>query len=528
MGMLFNEQGQPIEQALTLALITPRQLQGVWVFGARFKISLNVDAAMQAVQLQDAASLAFSFEPLEVSILDNSAGWHASAPRNGSNAGDRVYELVRPVRLHKLVNASWSGAKLYRMDGGQRVGDPTMVLNSLGSVISADFTAAQFTVNRVPENAPVGSLALQVQGRPTSPRLKLRMGPPEGTGEALWQWLDCPGEQAQACGTTVQAGLWASALARALALWRQSGASAATPLVLTLEAWSDAPCTLKLTPSQFALKGQLQSPLLGKAGAFTDEALRFGGEVHQCQSITLPGSLAKASAVAVHLGITQADTPSASGLPAASGLGQQGFALQAGNWVGRPWPVSAARFVAGLAVPWWPLEATSSLTLSLHAEQAGHVSDTPLVQASVSTESAGAHWLVFRWAECQLQPGTYWLRLRATDGGGIWLGAPSEEAVRIIRQEAQQAHVHLSAPLQPIVAELAHANPQTPKVRCTLDGQAMTLQPDVDANADAQPERWVARLDKLAAPLSAGVLTICCDDPVLVSVRDVVAQQALT
>lgn len=524
MGMLFNEQGQPVEQALTLALGTPRQVAGAWVFGARFKLSMTVDAAIQALQLQDAASLVFSFDPLDVMIQDGSAGWHLNAPRNGSNAGDREYDLVRPVRLHKLTNASWSGAKLYRMDAGQRVGDPTIELNSLGGVISADFTAAQFTVNRVPANSAVGNLGLHVQGRATSPRLKLRMGPPDGSGESLWQWLDCPGEQAQACGTTINAASWASALERALALWRKSGASASTPLVLTLEAWSDAPCTLKLTPNQFEFKGKIQSPLLGKAGALTDEAMRFGGEVHQCQSITLPGSLAKVSAVAVLLGITQADALSAGGLPAASGLGQQGFALQSGNWVGRSWEVCAPRFVAGLAVPWWPLEAASSLTLSLHAEQAGHLSDTPLALASVSSESVGAHWLVFRWAECQLQPGTYWLRLRATDGGGIWLGAPTEDVVHIIKQEAQQAHVHLTAPVQPIVAELASTDIHTPKVRCTLDGQAMSLQPD----ADAQPEHWVARLDKLSAPLSAGVLTICCDDPVLVSVRDVAVEQAIT
>lgn len=524
MGILFNEQGQPIEQALTMSLNTPRQVNGAWVFGGRFKLGLTADVAMQALQLQDAASLSFSFEPLDVTIHDDSAGWHAGAPKSGANAGDRVYELVRPIRLYKLTNASWIGARLYRMDGGKRVGDPTIELPSLGGEIPADFTASQFTVTRVPEGAPVGNLALHMQGRPTSPRLKLRMGPPDGSGEALWQWLDCPGEQRQACGTTIHAAIWASALERALTLWHQSGASASTPLVLTLEAWSDAPCTLKVTPSQFMLKGRLKTPLLGKAVALTDEALRFGGEVRQCRSFTLPGSLAKASAVAVLLGITQADTPSASGLPAASGLGQQGFALQAGHWVGRPWPVSAPRFVAGLAVPWWPLEAASSLTLSLHAEQAGHVSDTPLVQASVSTGSSGAHWLVFRWAESQLQPGAYWLRLRATDGAGIWLGAPGEEAVRIIRQEAQQAHVHLTAPLQPIVAELVNADIHVPKVRCTLDGQAMTLQPD----ADAQPDHWVARLDKLAVPLSAGVLTICSDDPVLVSVRDVAALQALT
>lgn len=528
MGMLFNEQGQPVEQALTLALNTPSQHNGVWVFGARFKLSLPVDAAMQALQLHDAAALAFSFEPLDVVIQDGSAGWHLNAPKNGSNAGDRVYELVRPVRLHKLTNASWSGAKLYRMDAGKRVGDPTIELASLGGVISADFTAAQFTVNRVPESSPVGSLSLHVQGRATSPRLKLRMGPPDGSGEALWQWLDCPGEQAQACGGTINAPGWASALERALALWRQSGASASTPLVLTLEAWSDAPCTLKLTPSQFTLKGQLRSPLLGKAGALTDEAMRFGGEVLQCQSITLPGSLANAAAVAVLLGITQADTPSASGLPALASLGQQGFALQAGNWVARSWPLIQPRFISGLAVPWWPLEAGSTLTLSLHAEQAGHVNDTPLAQATVSTEASGPHWLVFRWDEINLQPGACWLRLRATDGGGIWLGEDVHDSqpggVRIMRQEAQQAHVHLSAPVQPIVAELTQLDSRAPRVRCTLDGQAMGLGPD----ADEQPDHWVARLDKLSAPLSAGVLTICCDDPVLVSVRDVIALQALT
>jgi hypothetical protein len=540
MDHLFAQNsGTPLQGPTVLQLDRPQAQGAVTVFQARWVVRIPVAAGVTQLNLAGQAALSVQFEALAFGLgLGNTAldaAWYRSPPA-AISANEYAFHLMPPVRLDHLSSTAFTRAELHRMDGASKVDHPS-VNTPMGSVIADEFVASRFVVSLfdAPANAQPGNrVSLHMVGRPTSPRIKLST---TDASETLWQWLAFPGEQTQSRTATINATAWQSALARALAL-HQAGklpGGSASEIVLHLDVISDAPCRLTLTPTAlaFAQEVPMASALPGAAdgghsqGASTDAGgpvtLRFDGQREQCQLIELRKPAAAASRIQLDLRVSPGDA-SAAPLPSVAAMGQRGFALQGGDWLARPWPVPTASFVSALALPWWPLEGGATLTLSLHAEQAGQAADAAMAQATLSAsgEAAGQgpQWLIFRWPEQPLQPGAYWLKLAVKQGSGLWLAqAQGTQDITVTRQSAEQAHQHVLTPLTPVAQALAAAGPQVAPMRCSLNGVALSL-----ARADvAQPGHWLAELGTLPASLQSApnwMLSVCSEAQLLVTLQD--------
>jgi len=544
MGHLFaQDNGKEITGATPVVLGTPVVQGPVTLFQAGYLLRIPVSDQTTALQLDAQASLSVQFSDYSLSLAQGSSLWYKS-PVTSAKQGEYAFNLVLPVRLDHLSSSAYTSAKLYRMDGPKKVDDPTLTV-PVGAYIGEDFVAARFTVGleAPPANAQSGNpVTLHIKGRPTSPRVRLSMQVGEGNQqrtELLWQWLDFPGEQMQARTATINAASWQSALARALSL-RASGQS---ELLLNLDVISDAPCQVVITPMHFSFTAQAPA-MPATSLAATGGSLRFSGAQHTCQqmALTKPGGAARS--VVVDMAVTRSGEPALPGLPTLSEMGSRGFALQGGEWLARPWPQAEACMLAGLALPWWPLEAGATLTLSLHADQAGHPADTALAQTTLSTDTAAAHWLSFRWPAQTLQPGGLWLKLAVKEGAGLWLGQTCMPDTTVARQSAEQPHQHLSSPLLPWALALPTSLASAPALQCSINGQAMVLTPGPTASGASAPtaptaksdassgtaeprphaERWLATLSTVPAELqgaSAWTLTVCSDEGLLVALQDV-------
>jgi hypothetical protein len=537
MGNLYSSAsgGSEVIGTTTLSLTTPQAVGAAMLFQARYFVRIPLNAKTSQLQLDSQARLEIRFASVDLRIGLDAPTWHKTPPQRPAN-GEIAFDLVLPVKLDYLSSTLYPSARLYRMDGTSKAADPTLSV-VMYQQLSQDFTAARFTVALDPkvqtymlmmapaqgaskqaQHSPqtqqahaTDELSLNIKGHPTSPRLKLATLDGQ---EVLWQWLDFPGEQTQDRTVTVSAATWLPALGRALAL-RQPGQN---EIVLTLDLISDAPCQTVLTASHFQLQSQASALPADAPGVAS--SLRFSGEQHQCQQIPLDKPAGTASRVEVQLQITQAGGPVAQSLPPLADIGRRGFSLQGGDWLARPWPVEASGFLGGLAIPWWPLEPDATLSLSLHADQAGHPGDTPLAQASISTPTETPHWLIFRWPELMLQPGPFWLRLSVKAGHGLWLGQDAPAELTVTRQSAQQPQQHIATPLAPMAQGLSNGTIPAPPVSCSLNGTPLNLQ----ADANDQADHWLATLAPVPAALQAAspwVLTVCSDRSLLVSVRDV-------
>ena len=512
--------------APTTTLLTLPQAQGAIVlFQTRYFVRLPVDDDTRSLSLSAQTSLQLTFHPEPVTIGMGASSWHRVTPKL---SGDKVvFDLVRPVKVASLSSTKYQHVDLFRMDGSHKVDDASVSV-AIHAGLPDDFTAARFTAGlSLPKANPSAAnvLSLKVQGYPTSPRVKLSMrDPATGLDEVLWQWLDHPGEQTQACGVTITAQTWHSALKRALSLRGKD----ATEIILFVDVISDAPCRVVITPGQSARDVQSQAmvplPILSGGGG----ALRFSGEQAQCQTVVLNKPSGVASKVQVRLSIVRSGGGQLQARPDVKTLGAQGLHLAGGDWLARPWPQDRTCFNVGFALPWWPLEGESALILSLHGDHVGHPGATALAQASVTTSTAKPHWLVFRWPEVPLQPGPYWVRLSVTEGGGLWLGQALDAPMGLARQCGQQAHQHLSTPLSPLVQTLSPnapgASPE-PGVTCTLQGQRMTLVAD-PAGQDVHWRATLATVPPEIQTAAAWPLVICCDNGALISLQDVTVERA--
>jgi hypothetical protein len=517
MALLYTQEsgGSAMTAATTVPLTEP-QVQGpLSLFQQRYFLRIAVNAQTAQLSLGAQTTLQIVFQPAAVSIGMAASAWHRSPPQR---QGDEVeFDLVRPVRVAALGSSAFQQVQLFRMDGARKVDDPS-VDTATGVALSDDFSASRFTAALSvpkPSASSANVLSVLVNGYPTSPRLKLSMHvPAKVTDEVLWQWLEFPGEQSQPCTATITADTWQPALDRALAL-RTPGQ---TELVLFLDVISDAPCRAVITPSHDEVRSQAQAT--DPAASVGSGALRFSGQQPQCQIVILDKPAGNASSVQVRLRIAATESSHAADLPPPETLGQQGFRLAGGDWLARFWPQAGTSFNVGLCLPWWPLEGDSALILSLHADHVGHPADMALAQAGVDTSTTHPHWLIFRWPEVPLQPGSYWVRLRVTKGGGLWLGEWAETPLPVARQSAQQPHQHLSTPMAPLLRPLSAGASAGPGVTCTLQGEPMVLE----AEPGTAVGRWRASLAVVPPPLQSGSqwqLAICSDNGALVRIDEV-------
>ena len=257
-------------------------------------------------------------------------------------------------------------------------------------------------------------------------------------------------------------------------------------MVLPLLIESDAPCTVVL--QQATLEFLLEAELLPAPAQ-----LSFAGGSEQTQSVSLqpeaaqPLRLHLAASVALHDPQTAAEPP-----PLASGAPRTGIQIEAGTQAAAVWEADRPYWLIGFALAWYPLSDHVVLQVSLLAEAGGAAAGQPLIEARLETNATGATWLRCQCAQTAVQPGRYWLRLRAEDGSGLWLAEAASPAEPVWQQvppaegSVSTLPLHLlHFALEPAAAEQAQQAP----VRLALNGVALAatspregaLEVDTDA-----------------------------------------------
>ena len=150
--------------------------------------------------------------------------------------------------------------------------------------------------------------------------------------------------------------------------------------------------------------------------------LSFVGGSEQTQSLSLQSAAAQslrlhlAASVALHDPKTAGEPP-----PLAAGGLRTGIRIEAGAQAAVIWEADRPYWLIGFALAWYALSQHVVLQISLLAEAGGAAAGKPLIEARLETDATGAAWLRFQCPQTAVQPGRYWLRLRAEDGSGLWL-----------------------------------------------------------------------------------------------------------
>lgn len=433
----------------SVALAVPQWTGDLAVF--RHSFWLPVPALPDALGLSlGVAELQAGFAPLRLALSFDRSDWFA--PAAPAARGGRRLKMRLPLPVLQFRGGSAQANRyrytLHRADG-EHVAEDAAASGTTGEDlpepwVGADFevvTGAMLTVanlqagpqvnTRPARRAQAPALAtgvevhdglllaeaegllsqqfallsqLVVEGRPTSPRLRLFAERVSGD-ELLWQALQ-PGD----AGTTTLpaeplAGAWAPALERLQRLLGEDD----PPLRLRLDCESDAPCSLSLPSLSLRLDAELA---LLPAPARLD----FDGHAHQRhllpltlpaggvpQALTLSGRVVADAAAAASTGGSDGRQGALMGLGAAEGSWQQALDLPAGR-------------VGGVAIAWQPMSAAVSVHWRLLSE-GGAV----LLAQTVTLPTPSGGWLALRCAPLDLQAGRTWLAVAVSEGAGLWL-----------------------------------------------------------------------------------------------------------
>ncbi len=430
------------------------------IFERRLYLRLPTGGAAQVI-VDDQATLLDG--QIQAIGYDARAAAAPGGPASLSSLGDAlVVALDAPRRVTRVdLAAGTAGSaahtlELYRLDGQRRADDPTVSAGVSAGTERAELSADAFSdlrfALRLKRNdtgsyvalTPAKLAALQVQTRPTSPRIGLAAATGSEAPLVFWQ---APGELAPGAPEgQVHAGPpLASALQRqldrALAAARDqlaAGAIAQLPahLDVALVIQSDAPCDLSIA----ALKVVYRLAQASFPGGEPKRVLRFGGASAQQLDLQLPAGATVHAATLRAVESFKAERPAAlspaAPAPEPEPAQRQGLLLGKGTWAAQPFTPPQALSAMGCAIAVMALAVPAELTLELQEDWRGQPSGRRLAVASATLDRAGLPaWVRLPFAAPVVLPAQgHWLVIRAARGEALCLLDAGDPPARLLEQ----------------------------------------------------------------------------------------------
>ncbi len=546
------------------SLTSPVQEDGVTLFRTTLYVCVPIDARCEGVRVASASQLGIQFEPVTVHIEPDNHSW----VDEWSNEFDAASVRLRyPAPVTKLFSSTYRKVALHRVDGDAIAKEATVSNALLGQPLPEPFVGAEFRAaltDQIEENFAIlladatsdmhqqamskvlfaaasapgsdiashdivpgsalekalfgaGLNALDVKGLPGTPRLLLF---DSSHTETLWQWME-PGEHASPVSFS-SAGddlvtLLQPAFDRAFELKRK-GLEAqtdldATRMVLPLVIESDSPCRVVVGPAN--LSGRLEVDLLESPVGLT-----FTSGADNTQTVVVDPPPGTRLGINVDATVAQREAAPLDEPPSLPSSARRGVQIEPGGHVAVPWQAARPYWLCGIAFGWYALSERTVLNAAIFADAGGNPTAQPLAEGRIEVSLASAGWVRGRWPDIPIQPGSYWLRLRADEGFGVWLGLPDPDKrpVWMLTPPSKGASARMAVDL--LVAPLegqGAATDSVPRMTVALNGAALALSSPRSGAVAAQ----LAEVAPLAAagPWSVDVTTALETTVTLQSVR---------
>jgi hypothetical protein len=284
-------------------------------------------------------------------------------------------------------------------------------------------------------------------------------------------------------------------------------------MVLPLVIESDAPCRVIVGPANVI--GRLEVDLLeGPVG------LTFTSGADQTQSVVVDPPVGTRTGLDIEATVAQREAaPLNEPTPIPPGA-RQGIQLDPGGHVAVPWQADRPYWLCGIAFGWYALSERTVLNAAIFPDASGSPTAQPLAEGRIEVSLSSPGWVRGRWPDIPIQPGAYWLRLRADEGFGVWLGLPSADKrqVWMLTPPAKGASTTMAVTLLVVPLEgRGTAIESVPPITLALNGATLALSSPRSGAVVAQ----LAEAGPLAAasPWSVDVTTAYETTVTLQSVR---------
>lgn len=504
-----------------LSLTSPVQEDGVTLFRAILYVCVGLDARCQGVQVAPASQLGIRFEPVTVHIEPDNHSWVDQWSHEFDAATVR---LRYPAPVTKLFSSTYRHVALHRVDG-DAVAEQATVSAALNQVLPQSFVGAEFhaaLTDRIEENfailladatsdvhqqamsnikfAPApgpgsqttphdlvpgsalekilfreGLNALDVNGLPGTPRLLLF----DSThAETLWQWME-PGEHSSPVffnsSSDDLVALLQPAFDRAFELKRKALDEQtdldATRMVLPLVIESDSPCRVVVGPAN--LIGRLEVDLLQ-----SPVGLSFTSGADNTQTVVVDPPPGTRLGIDVDATVAQREAAPLNEPPPLPTSARHGIQIEPGGHVAVPWQADRPYWLCGIAFGWYALSERTVLNAAIFPDAGGNPTAQPLAEGRIEVSLSSPGWVRGRWPDIPIQPGVYWLRLRADEGFGVWLGlpGPDKRQVWMLTPPAKGGSTRMTVDLlvTPLEGQGA-AFDSVPRMAVALNGAALAL-----------------------------------------------------
>ncbi len=411
------------------------------IFYLRFLLNNNPDKI--AIN-QDSTELQVAFASLEY----NSAAPGAEADITPYADSFIVDLKTAPGYLSKINinNANVSQVEIYRVDGNRLMSDPTLTINN-NTTISEEFVAARFAVKAKKSNGDQIQFtkdeiqAINIISYPTGPRIGLA-DPAKPEGAIFFRQE--PGLIKPADISDTFSLNASTAFAEALQgylnrYFEENNQVDQQHIDIALIVESDAQCSFSL--SRFAV---YYSPALTgfrmPDGQKSDKiVLRFAKDKIESHNINIKVPLDFTEAE-VSLEPSFGNNPpllTAKDLPGNENTLNQGVYINNINWAALPVQPEKAGILQGIYLYLLPLNIKTEIIIELQEDWQGEPSGKILQTCQTTMRQTGERESVlFRFAqELPLNPGSYWILLKASSGTAVWLAGQGKGRVKFFAKQ---------------------------------------------------------------------------------------------
>ncbi len=411
------------------------------IFYLRFLLNNNPDKI--AIN-QDSTELQGSFASLE---------YNSAAPGSEADitpyADSFIVDLkTAPGYLSKINinNANVSQVEIYRVDGNRLMSDPTLTINN-NTTISEEFVAARFAVKANKSNGDHIQFtkdeiqAINIISYPTGPRIGL--ADPAKTEGTISFWQEPGLIKPDNISSTFSLNA-STAFAEALQGYLNRYFEVNNPvdqqhIDIALIVESDAQCRFSL--SRFAV---YYSPVLTgfrmPDGQKSDKiVLRFAKDKIESHNINIKVPLDFTEAE-LSLEPSFGNNPpllTEKDCPVNENALNQGVYINNINWAALPVQPEKAGILQGIYLYLLPLNIKTEIIIELQEDWQGEPSGKLLQTCQTTMGKAGEReFVLFRFAqELPLNPGSYWILLKASFGTAVWLAGQGKGRVKFFAQK---------------------------------------------------------------------------------------------